>query len=386
MNDEIKALLDELEGLKAAVEADEPEAVERAKQIIEIDIPEAEGKKKEEEMDAQTILKSIEAPLDEATPEAAKTIGELAVKSFAGKTERGTRFSITSPTEFKTVGPMTSTTRISYDSYANSPEPALSIRGLFGQETISGNALTYYVMGDGEGTVTMVAENGAKPQIDHDITPVTVALQKVAAYIVETDEMLDDEPWLASACNNRLIYQLRKVEEAQLLVGNGTAPNLTGIANTSGIGSVQYLNGADMSPDDIFKAAMKVQADSGFAADAIVLNPEDYATFRLATDDNGQYLGGGVFYAPYGNGQVSLVPGLWGIPTYLSSAITQGTAIVGAFKQGASVVSKGGIRLEATNSNGTDFVYNRVTVRAEERLALAVRYPSAFVLVDEASA
>jgi len=39
------------------------------------------------------------------------------------------------------------------------------------------------------------------------------------------------------------------------------------------------------------------------------------------------------------------------------------------------------VRVEATNSNENDFVNNLVAIRAEERLALAVYIPTAFVKV-----
>ena len=46
---------------------------------------------------------------------------------------------------------------------------------------------------------------------------------------------------------------------------------------------------------------------------------------------------------------------------------------------------KGGVRVEATNTHADNFTNNKVTVRAEERVALAVRYPAAFVKVGLAS-
>jgi HK97 family phage major capsid protein len=62
-------------------------------------------------------------------------------------------------------------------------------------------------------------------------------------------------------------------------------------------------------------------------------------------------------------------------------AQTQHTAFVGAFKLGAQVFRRQGITLETTNSNVDDFVKNLITIRAEERLALAVYRPLAFCTV-----
>lgn len=63
----------------------------------------------------------------------------------------------------------------------------------------------------------------------------------------------------------------------------------------------------------------------------------------------------------------------------VTTAATQGEVLVGAFRVGATVYRKGGVRVEATNSHASNFTDNKVTVRAEERVALAVRYPAAFV-------
>jgi hypothetical protein len=42
---------------------------------------------------------------------------------------------------------------------------------------------------------------------------------------------------------------------------------------------------------------------------------------------------------------------------------------------------KGGMSVEATNSNDTDFLLNLIAIRAEERLGLAVYRPTAYVEV-----
>ena len=77
---------------------------------------------------------------------------------------------------------------------------------------------------------------------------------------------------------------------------------------------------------------------------------------------------------------------------YLSSFVAApvsgsaaGEIFVGAFKACGSVVNKGGVKVEATNTDQDDFVKNRMTIRAEERLALAVRRPAGFVKIVKAA-
>jgi HK97 family phage major capsid protein len=72
---------------------------------------------------------------------------------------------------------------------------------------------------------------------------------------------------------------------------------------------------------------------------------------------------------------------LWGLPVVVTTSATVGTAVVGAFNTCAEVFRKGGITVEATNSNENDFLTNLIAIRAEERLALAVYRPAGFSTV-----
>ena len=65
----------------------------------------------------------------------------------------------------------------------------------------------------------------------------------------------------------------------------------------------------------------------------------------------------------------------------VTSAITLGSALVGAFSQGGAVFRRSGVTVEATNSHSTWFADDITAIRAEERLALAVYRESAFTVV-----
>lgn len=245
--------------------------------------------------------------------------------------------------------------------------------------TVGGNAITYPVYGALEGGTGMVGEGGLKPQMHvADPTWRTDALGEAAGWFKLTDDMAEDLEYVASEINTTALYDLAVKEEAQLLNGNGTAPQLRGLLNRSGIQT--YTTPALTSnADAIFHAMSLVQTATGFVADAVVINPANYEALRLAKDGNDQYYGGGFFAGQYGNGQqLVLNPPLWGRTTVVTSAITAGTVLVGAFKT-AKVFRKGGVRVESTNSHADDFVNDKITVRVRERLGLQVKYPAAFV-------
>lgn len=256
------------------------------------------------------------------------------------------------------------------------------VSDLFGSGSINGTAVTYYIEGAVEGSFTTVAEAGQKPQI-HIVnpTPVTDKLTKIAAWWDTSDEMVEDLPFMVSEINNRGQYLLTLAEEAQLLSGDGTGTNLTGLLNRSGIQTEAQAATNDNAQDTIFRALTKVQTATGLVADGIIINPVDYQALRLSKDANGQYYGGGFFVGEYGNGGVVQQPPLWGYNTVVSAAVPSKTVVVGAFKAATTVYRKGGVRVESTNSDASKFTKDIITTRIEERLALAVRIPSAVVKV-----
>ena len=193
-------------------------------------------------------------------------------------------------------------------------------------------------------------------------------MKKIAAVLKESDELVDDLPWLASAINNRGIYLVQLEEENQLLNGTGSGTDLKGILKREGILTEQTAKGESNVADAIFRAMTKVSNESPFAPDGIVINPADYQTLRLAKDANSQYYGGGFFAGQYGAGGVMENPPIWGLRTVVTPAIDAGTVLVGAFGQGASVIRRSGLTVEVANQNEDDFKYNRIAIRIEERL------------------
>lgn len=373
----------------------EDEAVKADELLAKADELNVEIKKAEKAQERMKRLAEITDPeADERGRETgAKTLGEHFVKTVGDRLveakSSGGRFSVAAP-EFKaaTDTQMVGTT---FDPVTTQVDTniveglrrRLQIADLLAQGTLSGNAITYYVEGALEGDFATVAEGAQKPQIHYaDPTPVTEALKKIAAFIKESDEMIEDLPFLVSAINNRLLYNLALLEENQVLNGDGAGTNLRGLLNRSGIQTL----GATTDPkagnaDQIFKAMTSVSTGSGLDADGIVIHPTDYQTFRLNKDSNGQYYGGGYFQGQYGTGGVQEQPPLWGLRTVVTPAIDAGTVLVGAFRQSSTLYRKGGVRVESTNSEGNDFTNNKVTVRAEERVALATRVPAGLVKV-----
>lgn len=325
-------------------------------------------------------ITSLGTSEDDGEQAQAKSLGDHFVKEASGRFVKGERFAASAP-EFKAPVVTTGLQRTDYGSVVPVALRRPVVADLFPSGSVSGNAHTYWV----EGTVTdgsgAVAENSLKGEVAGQFTPVTETLTKLAGWTKESDELIEDFPALASVVDNRLLQRLALREEDQLLNGSGTAPNLRGILNRSGIQTETQAAAPDTAAEAIFRAITKVQTATFMDADFIVINPADYQALRLSKDGNGQYFGGGFFYGEYGNGAVDGgYPSLWGKRTIVTSAIAAKTVLVGS-SQAAQVFRKGGVRVEMANQNEDDFVNNRVTVLAEERLLLAVYRPAAFVKV-----
>lgn len=235
---------------------------------------------------------------------------------------------------------------------------------LFSEAQISGNAITYFVEGAFEtnGDITATAQNGKKPQVSTSFSGTTLALSKLAAWLKETDEILTDAPFLATEVQNTLMHQLGKVEDNYVI---------NAIGSTVGIGAATYDGTTKTFADGILDAILKVKNDSAYDASVVVLNPSDVYTLLTSKDDNKQYYGGGYFVGAYGNGAVGIPSSIWGVPIFASSAVSQGSALVAA-REAVKTWRKGGMDVSIAEENEDDFLYNRVTLRAEVRLATAV--------------
>ena len=369
--------------LTEAVKAEDVEAIKTAT---------AEVKRLQEAIaaadEAKDLLKSLgtnEGKKEGESEKPARTLGEYALKHLDLSAIRaGAAQSAGTPYGFKAyTDAQTSQQIIQYDTnVVDTAYRDLEVRGLFGAETITGNALKYFILGAREDNSApapgTVSENGAKPQFHIPESSATATLQKIAGWFYETDELLEDNAFLASALNNRGLFELDARVNTWLL---------STLLGTSGLGTATYTHGGTVGPDDLFKAIMQVKSASGLVADAIICNPTDYVAMRLAKDQVNQYYGAGPFYGPTGIGAPELTPGIWGKRVVASPDITQGTVLVGNFRIGATVLTKAnsGARIEVVTGDHDDRTHNRVTVIVEERLGLAVRRPGAFVKITEAA-
>lgn len=245
------------------------------------------------------------------------------------------------------------------------------VSDLLAKATTTQNTIRYPQEDTFTNAATTVAEGATKPEASFDTSEVDAPVRKIAVTAKVTDELFADFPALAGYVNARLPYMVELTEDAQLLNGNGTPPNLRGILQTAGIQT--QAKGADPVPTAAYKAMVLILSVGFFTPDGFVFNPLDWQDVVTLQSTTGQYI--------WGNPQDTSVMRLWGLPVVTTMAITQNTGLCGAFQLGAQIFYRSGLTMESTNSNEDDFKKNLIAIRAEQREALAVYRPKAFCTI-----
>jgi HK97 family phage major capsid protein len=255
----------------------------------------------------------------------------------------------------------------------------LTVQDLIASGTTTSNQVTYAQETTATNAAAPIAEAAAKPESAIVLALVNEAVRKIATFLPVSDEMLEDVAQIRSYLESRLRLFVQHTVEAQLLNGTGTAPQIRGLLNRTGVQTVVTVTPltAQKAIDAIYQAMTDIRSNAFLEPDAVVIHPTNYQLLRTARDTNGQYYAGGPFMGPYGQGGLAS-DNVWGLPAIVTSAITAGTVLVGAFRTAAQAFFRTGLTVEASNSHSDFFQRNMTALRAEQRLALAVYRPAGF--------
>jgi HK97 family phage major capsid protein len=279
---------------------------------------------------------------------------------------------------------------IQRDAIVTPPMRTKRVRDLFPVRTTSAAVIEYFQhlgftsTGGGTNSASSVAERsggtfGAKPQSSFVFVGQQAPVRTLAHWEAAHRNVLADEPQLRSIIDNELMYGLRLQEDSQILNGDGTGENLTGVLQTSGIQTYDWSDGETLPVKDTMADAIRRAATLSFLAyyepTGVVLNPLDWEKIETTKDSNGQYL---VAVSVALGGE----PRVWRIPVVETPAIEEGTALVGAFGTGAQLYDREQASIRISEQHSDFFVRNAVVILAEQRLALAVKRPESFVKIN----
>lgn len=221
---------------------------------------------------------------------------------------------------------------------------------------------------------------GLKPQSSFQFVGEQAPVRTLAHWEAAHRNVLADEPQLRSIIDNELLYGLRLLEDNQILNGDGAGENLKGVLQTTGIQTYNHasVSAAMSAPKDTKADGLRRAATLSFLAyyepSGIVMHPNDWEDIELTKDANGQYL---VAVSVAMGGE----PRVWRMPVVETPAIAEGTALVGAFGTGAQLYDREDASIRISEQHSDFFIRNAIVILAEQRLALAVKRPEAFVKV-----
>lgn len=334
-----------------------------------------EAKARLDEMEQKMARRG--SPGDEYRTAGQRFVEDDAFKAFAGQTRpRGRAIvevkDITSLTTDAagSVGTLVQPQRVAGTEL---PQRRMTIRSLLAQGNTSSSSIEYDKEKVFTNNAAPVAEGASKPQSELQYEEATAPVRTIAHWMRASVQILADAPALRSIIDQRLRYGLAYVEETQLLTGSGSGQNISGlITNATAYSAPGSLTAA--TPVDVIRLMILQVALAEFPANGIVMNPIDMAAIEMSKDSAGGYL--------IGDPQGTINKRLWGLPVVETQAVSVDKALVGAFDLAAQIFDRQDATVEVSTEDQDNFIKNKVTIRAEERLALAIYRPSALVYGD----
>jgi HK97 family phage major capsid protein len=218
-------------------------------------------------------------------------------------------------------------------------------------------------------TLTYNAGGGYKPEGSWAFEVVTTNVKTIAEWVPVTKRALADVAQLEGLINDELAADIAEAEENQILNGDGSGENFTGITATSGIQTQAFATDLFTS---VRKGVTQLRTVRRVNPTAVLVNPADAEKIDLLKDANNVYY--------YGGPQVIGQRTLWGVPVVESETQASGTALLGDFSK-AVLWDREQTTVTMTDSHSDFFVRNLVAILAEERLAFGVTRPTAFCTV-----
>ncbi|CDG97195.1 Phage major capsid protein, HK97 family [Xenorhabdus bovienii str. puntauvense] len=254
------------------------------------------------------------------------------------------------------------------------PKQRLFIRDLIAPGKTTSSAIFWVQQTGFTNKAAVVPENTAKPYSDIQFATKITAVTTVAHMFKASKQILDDFAQLQSLVDAEMRYGLKFVEEQEILFGDGSGAHLHGIIPQASKFKAEFKVDKQNGIDDLRLAMLQAQL-ARFPASAHVLHFIDWASIELTKDSLGRYI--------LGNPAGLIGPTLWGLPVVATEAAAfRGKFLTGAFNAGAQIFDREETNVVISTENTDDFEKNMISLRCEERLALAVKRPEAFAYGD----
>lgn len=250
--------------------------------------------------------------------------------------------------------------------------PDLVVRDLLTVVPITTGTAEYAKQTVRQNNAAPVAEGAQKPYSNYGWEKATANVKTIAHLAKITRQALDDAPRLQGEVDSEMRYGLALAEDAQILNGDGTGENLLGLMlQATAYAAPANVTIPNMTRIDKLRLAL-LQASLGlYPSDAIVTSETDWAVIELTKDSAGGYI--------FANPLAMAGPTLWGKRVVPTNSMAIGSFLAGAFKMAATLYDRLAVEVLISSENADDFEKNLLTMRAEERVALAVKRPAALI-------
>lgn len=251
------------------------------------------------------------------------------------------------------------------------PKQRLFIRDLIAPGRTTSPAIFWVQQTGFTNAATMLREGQPKPysdiKFDIKITPVTTLGHMFKA----SKQILDDFTQLQSTLDVEMRYGLKYLEEDEVLYGDGTGMHLHGIVSQASEYKPAFDVAQQSGIDDLRLAMLQAQL-ARLPASGHVLHFIDWAKIELTKDSLGRYI--------LGNPLGLAGPLLWGLPVVATESTGfEGKFLTGAFRTGAQLFDRDEANVVVSTENADDFERNLISIRCEERVALVIKRPEAFI-------
>ncbi len=255
----------------------------------------------------------------------------------------------------------------------------------FLQGTTDQNAVPYMVETvTSEGAIE-VLEGGTKAEADISFAEASTPVENIAVTLQATNQLLEDVAFMRSWIEGRLRLFVGNREDLQLIEGDGTPPNLTGIliaagTNAGSFGIAAHATDNTVGVDEIHAGIVSIR-EAFLDASTIGMAAATWAVFLTAKDGNSNYLLGG----PGAEGPARI----WGLPVIQNekfpaySAANEAIAIWS--REAAMVTRRNQITLAVSDSHASTFSANVLTFRAEQRVAFPIFRPAGITVITTAA-
>lgn len=251
------------------------------------------------------------------------------------------------------------------------PKQRLFIRDLIAPGRTSSPAIFWVQQTGFTNKAAVVPEGTTKPYSDIKFTPKITGVTTIAHMFKASKQILDDFAQLQSTIDAEMRFGLKYVEEQEILFGDGTGAHLHGIVPQATAYAAAFSVAQQNGIDDLRLAMLQAQL-ARFPASGHVLHFMDWAKIELTKDTLGRYI--------LANPAALTGPTLWGLPVVATEAAAfQGKFLTGAFNAAAQLFDREDANVVISTENADDFEKNMISIRCEERLALAVKRPEAFI-------